>query len=146
MQNNHPSFRSLPQPWDRIVPHIATVVVWGMLFGLVFLLRSFFLLLFLTFVFSTLQANGVARLQKYIKSRTLRVVCVQILFLVILSMVGVFLVPKVKVQTVLFISQFPSYLERVDQEIFELSSSYPLLAEILPETRHRTVGKPIKSR
>ena len=48
-------------------------------------------------------------------------------------MVGVFLLPKVKVQTELFMSQFPSYLERVDKEILELSSSYPLLAEILPE-------------
>ena len=77
MQTNQPPFSSLPQPWDRIVPHIAIVMVWGMLFGLVFLLRSFFLLLFLTFVFSTIQANGVARLEKYIKSRTIRVVLVE---------------------------------------------------------------------
>ena len=48
MQTNQPPFRSLLPPWDRIVPHIAIVMVWGMLFGLVFLLRSFFLLLFLT--------------------------------------------------------------------------------------------------
>ncbi|TKB27484.1 AI-2E family transporter [Desulfopila sp. IMCC35006] len=133
MKTSHPPFSSLPQPWDRIVPHIATIMVWGMLFGLVFLLRSFFLLLFLTFVFSTIQANVVARLHKYINNRTIRVVLVEILFLIILSMVGVFLVPKVKVQTELFMSQFPAYLERVDQEIFELSSRYPLLTEILPE-------------
>ncbi len=133
MKTNRPPFSTLPRPWDRIVPHIAIVMVWGMLFGLVFLLRSFFLLLFLTFVFSTIQANGVARLEKHIKNRTLRVVLVEILFLVILSMVGVFLVPKVKVQTELFMSQFPSYLERVDKEIHELSSRYPLLGEILPE-------------
>ncbi len=133
MKTSQPPFSSLPHPWDRIVPHIAIVMVWGLLFGLVFLLRSFFLLLFLTFVFSTIQANGVARLEIHIKNRTLRVVLVEILFLVILSMVGVFLLPKVKVQTELFMSQFPSYLERVDKEIHELSSSYPLLGEILPE-------------
>lgn len=133
MKTSHPPFSSLPHPWNRIVPHIAIVMVWGLLFGLVFLLRSFFLLLFLTFVFSTIQANGVARLDKFIKNRTFRVILVEILFLVVLSMVGVFLVPKVKVQTELFMSQVPSYLERVDQEIHELSINYPLLAEILPE-------------
>jgi predicted PurR-regulated permease PerM len=133
MKTSHPPFSSLPPPWDRIVPHIAMVMVWGLLFGLIFLLRSFFLLLFLTFVFSTIQANGVARLDKFIKNRTFRVILVEILFLAVLSMVGVFLVPKVKVQTELFMSQVPSYLERVDQEIHELSINYPLLAEILPE-------------
>lgn len=133
MKTNHPPFSSLPQPWDRIVRNIAIVMVWGLLFGLVYLLRSFFLLLFLTFVFSTIQANGVVRLDKFIKNRTVRVVLVEILFLAILSIVGVFLLPKVKVQTELFMNQFPSYLQRVDKEIHELSSSYPLLAEILPE-------------
>ncbi|EKD35034.1 MAG: hypothetical protein ACD_75C02081G0002 [uncultured bacterium] len=108
-------------------------MVWGMLFGLIFLLRSFFLLLFLTFVFSIIQANGVARLEKYIKFRSIRVVLVAILFVTVLSMAGVFLVPKVKVQTELFMSQFSSYLSRVDQEIFKLSIKYPLLGEIMPE-------------
>ena len=47
------------------------------------------------------------------------IICVKLCsdLLVILSMVGVFLLPKVKVQTELFMSQFPSYLERVDKEI-----------------------------
>lgn len=133
MKTNPPPFGSLPQPWDRIIPHVAIVMVWGMLFGLIFLLRSFFLLLFLTFVFSIIQANGVARLEKYIKFRSIRVVLVAILFVTVLSMAGVFLVPKVKAQTELFMSQFSSYLGRVDQEIFKLSIKYPLLAEILPE-------------
>ncbi len=133
MKTNPPPFSSLPQPWDRIIPHVAIVMVWGMLFGLIFLLRSFFLLLFLTFVFSIIQANGVARLEKYIKFRSIRVVLVAILFVTVLSMAGVFLVPKVKVQTELFMSQFSSYLSRVDQEIFKLSIKYPLLGEIMPE-------------
>lgn len=29
MKTSHPPFSSLPQPWDRIVPHIAIVIVWG---------------------------------------------------------------------------------------------------------------------
>jgi predicted PurR-regulated permease PerM len=108
-------------------------MVWGLLFGLIFLLRSFFLLIFLTFVFSTIQANGVTRLEKYIKNRTIRGVLVAILLLAILGMAGVFLVPKVKVQTELFVSQLSSYLGRVDQEILEFSIKYPLLSEVFPE-------------
>ncbi|HAM55572.1 MAG TPA: hypothetical protein DCQ64_09255, partial [Candidatus Rokubacteria bacterium] len=104
-----------------------------MLFGLVFLLRSFFLLLFLTFVFSAIQANGVNRLGKYIRNRLVRVFVVAAIFLTVLSMTFVFLVPKVKVQTELFINQFSSYLVRVDQEILELSIKYPVINEIFPK-------------
>ena len=133
IKTNLPPFSSLPHPWDRIFHHIAIIMVWGTLIGLIFLLRSFFLLLFLTFVFSKIQANGVYRLEKYLKSRTVRAVLVAISLLAILSIAVIFLVPKVKVQTELFVSQFSSYLSRVDQEILELSSKYPLLAEMFPE-------------
>jgi predicted PurR-regulated permease PerM len=133
MKENHPLFSLLPPPWDRIFPHIATALVWGVLFALIWLLRSFFLLLFLSFVFSIIQANGVARLEKYLRSRPLRVTVVAILFLTILSMAGVFLIPKVKEQTTLFLNQFTSYLDRVDEELLKLNDKYPLLARVLPE-------------
>ena len=35
------------------------IMVWGVLLGVIYLLRSFFLLLFLTFVFSYIQAQSV---------------------------------------------------------------------------------------
>jgi predicted PurR-regulated permease PerM len=133
IKTNLPPFGSLPQPWDRIFHHVAIIMVWGTLIGLIFLLRSFFLLLFLTFVFSKIQANGVNRLEKYIKNRTVRAVLVAIFLLTILGIAGVFLVPKVKVQTELFVSQFSSYLNRADQEILEFSNKYPLLAEVFPD-------------
>ena len=133
METKNLPFSSLPPPWNRIMPNVAQLVVWGVLFGLVFLLRSFFLLIFLTFVFSAIQANGVARLEKYVKNRALRVVLVAVMFLTVLSMALVFLVPKVKVQTELFVSQFSSYLVRVDQEILELSIKYPLVNEVFPK-------------
>jgi predicted PurR-regulated permease PerM len=133
IKTNLPPFSSLPKPWDRIFHHIAIIMVWGTLIGLIFLLRSFFLLIFLTFVFSKIQANGVNRLEKHIKNRTVRAALVAVCLLTILGIAGVFLVPKVKVQTELFVSQFSSYLSRADQEILELSNKYPLLAEVFPE-------------
>lgn len=133
METKNLPFSSLPPPWNHILPNVALIMVWAMLFGLVFLLRSFFLLLFLTFVFSAIQANGVNRLEKYIRSRLVRVFVVAAIFLTVLSMTFVFLVPKVKVQTELFINQFSSYLVRVDQEILELSIKYPMINEVFPK-------------
>ena len=52
MDHQSPFFRSLPQPWQSIIEHVAPLLVWGVIFSLIYLLRSFFLLLFLTFVFS----------------------------------------------------------------------------------------------
>jgi predicted PurR-regulated permease PerM len=133
MNPNSTLFRSLPHPWDLVLTHAATVLVWGLLFGLIFLLRSFFLLLFLTFVFAYIQAGGVTRLAPYLGNRTLRVVLVALFFLGILSATGIFLVPKVKTQTEVFARQFTTYLNRADQELFRLGQEYPLLGEMIPE-------------
>jgi len=133
MSQNDTLFHSLPQPWDRILPHIATLIVWGVLLGVIYLLRSFFLLLFLTFVFSYIQAQSVNRLESRIKNRVVRVVLVALVILSVLTAAGIFLVPKVKKQTEVFVSQFTTYLHRVDQELFALGNRYPLLTELLPE-------------
>jgi predicted PurR-regulated permease PerM len=133
MNHNDALFRSLPQPWDRLLPHVATLMVWGVLFAVIYLLRSFFLLLFLTFVFSYIQARSVNRLETLIKNRVVRVALVALFLLGVLTATGVFLVPKVKTQTEVFVSQFGAYLSRVDQELFKLEKKYPLLGEILPE-------------
>jgi len=133
MNHNDALFRSLPQPWDKLLPHVATLMVWGVLFAVIYLLRSFFLLLFLTFVFSYIQARSVNRLETIIKNRVVRVALVALFLLGVLTATGVFLVPKVKTQTEVFVSQFGAYLGRVDQELFKLEKEYPLLGEILPE-------------
>ncbi|MCL2340274.1 MAG: AI-2E family transporter [Proteobacteria bacterium] len=142
MSPNDNPFHLLPQPWDRIFPPVATVVVWGMFFGAIYLLRSFFLLLFLTFVFSYLQARSVTRLKPRIKNRIARVVLVALLCLGILTAAGIFLVPKVKKQTEVFASQFTTYLSRVDQELFSLAKRYPLLGEVAPELADRSEQNP----
>ena len=133
MKPNHPFLTSLPDPWDRFLTRGATVSVWAMLFGVIYLLRSFFLLIFLTFVFSYIQSRGVEKLQFKIKNRTIRVALIAVVFWTLLCAAGVFLVPKVKAQAELFISEFTVYLGRVDQELFSLRNKYPVLGEILPE-------------
>lgn len=119
------------------MPHIATVLVWGVLFGLIYLLHSFFLLIFLSFVFSYIQAQSVNRLEPYLKNRTARVMLVAVVILSVFTAAGIFLVPKVKKQTEVFVRQFTTYLHRVDQELFSLADRYPLLEEIIPEIHAR---------
>ncbi|MFV0439418.1 MAG: AI-2E family transporter [Desulfopila sp.] len=126
-------FVSLPPPWDRIIPRLTMILVWGLLFATIYLLRSFFLLIFLTFVFSYIQIGGVTKLKKYIQNRIIRVVLVAVMNLLLLCMVGIFLVPKVKTQTQLFVSEFGTYLRRVDKELLELSLRYPLIGDVIPE-------------
>ena len=133
MDHHTPFFRSLPQPWQSIVEHVAPLLVWGLILSLIYLLRSFFLLIFLTFVFSYIQARSVNRLERRIANRPLRVIVVALFFLGALTAAGIFFVPKVKQQTELFVNQFSTYLGRVDQELYRLEERYPFLGEMLPE-------------
>jgi len=129
---------------ERIMPSLIRVLVWGGVFAVVFILRSFFLLLFLTFVFGYIQNRGVRKLQNLIPHRPTRVVLVASLFLGILVAVGVFLVPRAKEQTVLFVTQLPQYAQRLDQELASLGQRYPMLANVIPElsawTDHQPLG------
>lgn len=123
---------------ERIVPNLIRVMVWGGVFTVLFILRSFFLLLFLTFVFGYIQSRGANKLQPFIPHRPTRVILVAMLFLGVLVAVGVFLVPRAKDQTVLFVSQLPQYITRLDQELVALGERYPLLSNIIPELGHLT--------
>lgn len=126
---------SHPRHWDPVFQIITRFLAWGSLFSILYILRSFFLLIFFTFVFAYIQTSGIAYLEKLIKNRALRVIFVAAILLSILIAVGIFLVPKVKKQTEIFIGQFPNYIIRVDREIFELANKYPFLKEAIPELK-----------
>ncbi|OQX25827.1 MAG: hypothetical protein BWK80_13550 [Desulfobacteraceae bacterium IS3] len=142
---------SLPHPWNPIFQITTRFLAWGALFSILYILRSFFLLIFFTFVFAYIQTSGIAYLEKLIKNRTLRVIFVAAILLSILIAVGIFLVPKVKKQTEIFVGQFPNYIIRVDREIFELANKYPFLKEAIPELKKEElspqteVGKKLKN-
>ena len=59
----------LPAPWDRIFGLGTRIFVWGLFAGIIYLLRPFFLLLFLTFVFAYIQAHGVDGIAHRIQAR-----------------------------------------------------------------------------
>lgn len=120
-------------PWERLTPTLVRLLVWGGVFFVLFILRSFFLLLFFTFVFGYIQNRGVNWLERFVPNRPLRVVLVATLFLGILVAVGVFLVPRAKEQTVLFVTQIPDYAQRLDQELMDLGRRYPMIQDVIPE-------------
>ena len=118
---------------ERIILMLLRLMVWGGFFAVFYLLRSFFLLLFLTFVFAYIQNRGVIKLERFIPQRFLRVVLVASLFLSVLVAVGILIVPKAKDQTVLFVTQLPQHVARLDQELLSLAERYPMIANIIPE-------------
>lgn len=125
-------FRPLPAPWDRIFGVGSRVFVWGIIFGILYLLRSFFLLIFLTFVFAFIQANGVHLIRPYINRRGLAVTLVGLVFLGVIIALGYFLTPRVKEQAVIFANNYPLYLKTIDAELVSLMEKYPVLRGLFP--------------
>jgi predicted PurR-regulated permease PerM len=121
----------LPAPWNIVFSMLTRAFVWGLFFAALFVLRSFFLLLFLTFVFSYILANGAHRLEPYLNSRTLRVTLFSGLFLTILTTVILYLTPRVIDQGENFITQFGAYTQAIDREVLDLAQRYPVVDNLL---------------
>lgn len=119
--------------WDRLLSILIRTGVWATLFGVLFLLRSFSLLIFLTFVFGYIQSNGVERLAPKVPNRSLRVVIVALLLLSVLISIGAFIVPRVREQAVLFADRYPLYLQSLDAGIVDLSSKHPMLERMVDD-------------
>jgi predicted PurR-regulated permease PerM len=117
--------------WNTALPVISRAIVWIAILGVLYLLRSFFLLIFLTFVFSYIQANGVRRLEKKMPNRTLRAVTVAAVLLMLILAVGAFIIPRVKEQATIFADRYPSYLATLDKEVLMIAQKYPILDEVM---------------
>lgn len=126
-------YHERPSLLERFLPSFGKILVWGGVFAVIYLLRSMFLFIFLTFVFTFLLYRSEIRLEKWIAHRHTRVILVSVVFLSFLIAVGVFLVPGVKVQTLSFARNFPEYLTRLDQELNLLGERYPLVQAMLPD-------------
>lgn len=103
--------------------------VWIGLAVLLYLLRSFFLLIFLTFVFAYIQSHFVVRLQRYslLRNRTVRSVLVGLLFLGLIVALGSFLLPRVRQEAEQFARNYGNSMRSADRALVALQESYPLL-------------------
>lgn len=117
-------------------PLLARVGTWLLLVALLYLLRSFFLLIFLTFVFGFLQARGVDNLGRWITHRTVRVWIVGLALLGVISGLAFFLTPSIKKQTEIFVLGFDSYAEALDAQLYNLANKSPIVAQTLEDLTH----------
>ena len=60
----------LPPPWDRIFSLGTRTFVWALALGILYILRPFFLMVFLTFLFAYIQAHGVDGLAQRISRKS----------------------------------------------------------------------------
>jgi predicted PurR-regulated permease PerM len=112
------------------------VGVWLTFFGIIYVARSFFLLIFLTFVFAYIQSGAVERMARFIPNRPVRVFLSALLLLGVLVSIGSFLLPQVRKEAVGFVEKLPSYLEATDLEIIRVREKYPLIGQIIPDFEH----------
>ncbi|HEB52685.1 MAG TPA: AI-2E family transporter [bacterium] len=110
-------FKTLPPPWDRIFSLVTRLFVWSLLIAVLYLLRPFLLLVFLTFVFAYIQAHGVEGLEHRIKNRPLRVVIVGLVFLGTLFATGFTLLPMVQEETTKFLRNREAYVSEADDQL-----------------------------
>lgn len=120
-----PTSKTLPPPWDRIFSLGTRTFVWSLLIAILYLLRPFFLLIFLTFVFAYIQAHGVDGLQHRIKNRAVRVVLVGLVVLGTLFATGFTLWPQVRDQFETFLKNKEEYVIQADKELNKFLRNYP---------------------
>jgi len=128
--------KSLAPPWIvEKYPQFAKIAVWIAFFLLIYWLRSFFLLIFLTFIFAYLQYSIGEKLKNKIKNRTARTWLIGVLLLLLISGTIYFLATEVKIQTKLFVHNFDSYIVAVDKQINSLAEAFPAFNQILVDSK-----------
>ena len=137
-------FQKLPAPWDRIFSLGTRTFVWALLIGILYILRPFFLLIFLTFVFAYVQAHCVDGLAHRIKSRIIRVIFVFLIVLGLIAGTGYFIGPRMKDQADEFLANHPTYLKDVDTAIHKFSKRFPALQRLVEQGIGGPVSGPKK--
>ncbi|MBI4882078.1 MAG: AI-2E family transporter [Planctomycetes bacterium] len=124
--------KPLPPPWDRFVPFAQKILVWALVFGILWFLRPFFFLVFLTFVFGYVMQHVVARLERAIKARWARVIVVFLALLGIIVSVGLWIGPGLAQQAKDFAGAVRKNVGVLDDELEKLRSESETLKSILP--------------
>lgn len=123
---SEPARGQLPPPWDRIFGLGTRLFVWGLIAGIIYLLRPFFLLVFLTFVFAYIQDHGVDGLAHRIRTRWIRVVLVFAVFLGTLVAIGIFLVPHVQQQIETVAREYPKWINTANTNVVTWANEHGL--------------------
>ena len=124
-------FQQLPAPWDRIFALVTRLFVWGLLITTLYILRPFFLLIFLTFVFAYIQSHAVEGLAHRFSNRVYRALIIFLIFLGVIIGTLYFLAPHVRNQMGEFTANYESYMTRADTSIYKWIDDNPGVKKIL---------------
>lgn len=130
--NESDADRSLPPPWNYFVPMARQLAIWTTFFVILWFLRPFFFLVFLTFVFGYVQEHGVEVLNRRITSRRRCAVLVFVAFLGILLGLGYTIGPALAQQAVDFARDIPHHLATLDRNIAGLRERYEIVQGLVP--------------
>jgi predicted PurR-regulated permease PerM len=114
-------------------PQFTKIAMWVLLVLLIFWLRSFFLLIFLTFVFSFVQYSLGEKLKQKIRNRRFRTCLIGVSMLILISGTIYFLATEVKIQTKSFIYNFDSYIVAFDRQLNNLAENFPVFGQMLSD-------------
>ncbi len=132
--------KPLPPPWDRFVPFLRRLLIWGAFFTLLWFLRQFFLLVFLTFVFGYVQAHAVDSLEKRIPKRPLRVTLVLLALLGSLVVFGYLTGPAFYDQAQAVPKQIQMASKDIDEYIQKKRETSDVWRSMIPpETTAKTI-------
>lgn len=130
--NEQDAERSLPPPWNYFVPMARQLAIWTTFFVILWFLRPFFFLVFLTFVFGYVQEHGVEILNRRVPSRRLCAVLVFVALLGILLGLGYTIGPALAEQAVDFAGEIPQHLATLDRNIADLRERYEIVSGLVP--------------
>jgi len=123
--------KSFPPPWNYLIPLGTKVLLWGLFFLVLYLLRSFMQLVFLTFVFAYIAEHGVEGLEHRIASRKWRTAVVFSVMIAVMVAVGVLLAPQIRTQAAQLERDRQQIIDTFNDTIEKLKKQSPTLKSLL---------------
>ena len=125
--------KSFPPPWNYLIPLGTKALIWSIFFTLLYLLRHFLPLVFLTFVFAYIAEHGVQGLAHRLRSRRLRTCIVFTTLIGIFSLGAVFIGPQLKKQAANFEKQAPAMIAELDKYLQQQREKSEFLQNFIGE-------------
>ncbi len=124
-----------PPPWNYLIPLASKLTIWCLFLGVLYLLRDFLPLVFLTFVFSYIAEHGVRGLAHRLRSRKLRTAIVFFALIGSLVLLGAFLGPELKNQAADFLKTAPDYLQETDHFVAKQTAKTKWLKDFMGDRK-----------
>ncbi len=139
MQDPAQDPKSFPPPWNYLIPLARRTLIWGSFFLIIYLLRHFLPLVFLTFVFAYMADHGVVGLAHRIRSRKARTGLVFVTMIGVIGLVVAYIGPELKNQAVVFAGNLEKHESAVDRFLDRQRARSPFMKGVLGEIRAKNI-------